>query len=112
MFGGCDTASHVDIGLRRPPALAFEGTSAWIGRAIQKTGAVADKGPVAPFTSFSEIIDARPEKLSGVGWMIAKCEPDITIMAVLRAEDLARGLCFVRNQNLFFAIVLTDDIKQ
>ena len=106
---GFDTATHINHRFVAPPALALEGARARRAGPIEQSRAGGDDGPAPGFT---EVIDAAPEKLAGIGRVVAKSEPDFTVVAVFGAENLASRFGFVRGEDFVLAIILTHDIEK
>jgi len=69
---GRDAARDADHRRVAPPALAFTRERPDRAGAVKQAGAVADDRPVA---RFAEIINARPQKLSRVGRVVAHGDP-------------------------------------
>ena len=95
--------------LTAPPALPLERQRARPAGPIQQSRTVAD---VRPAARLAEIVNARPQKLSGIRRMIANGRPLPAVVGVFRANDFARRLLLVRSENFVLAIILPDHVQQ
>ena len=65
-----------------------------------------------PGRRFTQIVNAGPEKLSGIRRVITQRQPDRAVVAILGAENFARRFLFMGGEDFILTIVLSHYIEQ
>src|SRR6266404_3118856 len=108
---GCtrNAARGVDHRLVAPPTLTLKGKRARCASAIEQARVIRDGGPLRRFT---DVVNAGPQELSGIRWIVTKRQPDRAIVAVLRTQYLACWLLLMSRQDFILTVVLSHYIQK
>ena len=106
--GDGNAADGVDHRFVAPPTLPLVSPRLWLAGKVEKAEPRRD---CRPSSRFAEVINAGPKELAGLRRIVAQGQPYPAVMALLRADDFARGFCLMSGEQFVVAVIRADDVQ-